>query len=118
LDEFYKLGSRADGLQHILQAVDSGHDEAAYMFGILMIEYNNSPVEVEEALVHLDKFMTPSLVDPMILKWICSVCCEAVLMLRRYEGLGWGHRFFAQVPELPRCHTLGCQALIFRNMWQ
>jgi hypothetical protein len=28
---------------------DNKHDEAAYMFGIFTIEYNNSPVEVEEA---------------------------------------------------------------------
>jgi hypothetical protein len=28
------------------------------MFGILMVKYNNSPVEVEEALVHVDKFIT------------------------------------------------------------
>jgi hypothetical protein len=67
------LGSIADELQHILQAVDIGHNKAAYMFGILTIEYNNSPVEVEEALVHLDKFMTPLLADPTIQKWIRSV---------------------------------------------
>jgi hypothetical protein len=36
------------------------------MFGILMVEYNNSLVEVEEALVHVDKFIIPSLADPMI----------------------------------------------------
>jgi hypothetical protein len=36
------------------------------MFGILMVEYNNSPVEVEEALIHVDKFITPSLADPAI----------------------------------------------------
>jgi hypothetical protein len=36
------------------------------MFGILMVENNNSPVEVEEALVHMDKFITPSLSDPVI----------------------------------------------------
>jgi metal-responsive CopG/Arc/MetJ family transcriptional regulator len=57
------LGSRADGLQHMLQEVDNRHDEAAYMFGILTVEYNNSMVEVEEALVHLDKFITLSLAD-------------------------------------------------------
>jgi hypothetical protein len=44
----------------------SGHDEAAYMFGILTVEYNNSTVEVEEALVHVDKFITLSLANPMI----------------------------------------------------
>jgi hypothetical protein len=63
---FYELGSRAEGLQHILQAADNRHDEAAYIFGILTIEYNNSPVEVEEALLHVDKFSTPSLFDQMI----------------------------------------------------
>jgi hypothetical protein len=31
-----------------------------------MIEYNNSPVEVKEALVHVDKFTTSSLADRMI----------------------------------------------------
>jgi hypothetical protein len=67
------LGSIADELQHILQAVDIEHNKAAYMFGILTIEYNNSPVEVEEALVHLDKFMTSLLADPTIQKWIRSV---------------------------------------------
>jgi hypothetical protein len=36
------------------------------MFGILMIEYNNSQVEVEEALVHLDKFIMSSLAKLMI----------------------------------------------------
>jgi hypothetical protein len=47
----------------MLQEVDNRHDEAAYMFGILTVEYNNSMVEVEEALVHLDKFITLSLAD-------------------------------------------------------
>jgi hypothetical protein len=46
--------------------VDNGHDEAAYIFSILTIEYNNSPVEVEEALVHVGKFITPSLADQTI----------------------------------------------------
>jgi hypothetical protein len=55
-----------EGLEHMLQAVCNGHDEAAYMFGVLTIEYNNSAVEVEEALVHVDKFITLSLADPMI----------------------------------------------------
>jgi hypothetical protein len=68
------LGSIADELQHILHAVDIGHNKAAYMFGILTIKYNNSLVEVEEALVHLDKFMMPLLADPTIQKWIHSVC--------------------------------------------
>jgi hypothetical protein len=36
------------------------------MFGILTVEYNNSPVEVEEALVHMDKFITLSLADTTI----------------------------------------------------
>jgi hypothetical protein len=39
------------------------HDEATYIFGILMVDYNNSLVEVEEALVHMDKFITSSLAD-------------------------------------------------------
>jgi hypothetical protein len=45
----------------MLQVADNGHDEAMYMFGILMVEYNNSAVEVEEALVHVDKFIMLSL---------------------------------------------------------
>jgi hypothetical protein len=57
---------RGGGLQHILQAAYNGHDEPPYMFGILTVEYNNLPVEVKEALVHLDKFIMPSLVDLMI----------------------------------------------------
>jgi hypothetical protein len=44
-----------------MRVVDNGHNEAAYIFGILTIEYNNSPVEVKEALLHVDKFITPSL---------------------------------------------------------
>jgi hypothetical protein len=60
------LGSRAEGLQFILNVADNGHDEAAYIFGILRIEYNNSSVEVEEALVHVDKFITPSLANRTI----------------------------------------------------
>jgi hypothetical protein len=60
------LGSRAEGLQHMLQATDIRHVEAAYMFGILTVEYNNSVVEVKDALVHMDKFITLSLADPMI----------------------------------------------------
>jgi hypothetical protein len=55
-----------EGLQHILQATNNEHDEVAYIFGILMIEYNNSPVEVEEALLHIVKFSTPPLSDWMI----------------------------------------------------
>jgi hypothetical protein len=50
----------------MLQAADIGHDEAAYVLGNLMVENNNSSVEVEEALVHVDKFITPSLSDPVI----------------------------------------------------
>jgi hypothetical protein len=60
------LGSRAEGLQHMLQATDIRHVEAVYMFGILTVEYNNSVVEVKDALVHMDKFITLSLADPMI----------------------------------------------------
>jgi hypothetical protein len=63
-----RLGSRADELQHLLQAADNGHDEVAYIFYILMVEYNNSMVEVEEALVHVDKFITSSLADQTIRK--------------------------------------------------
>jgi hypothetical protein len=51
------------------QAADSRHDEAAYMFGILTVKYNISEmevVEVEEALVHMDKFITLSLANLMI----------------------------------------------------
>jgi hypothetical protein len=112
------LGSRADGLQHMLQAADSGHVEAAYMFGILTVEYNNSVVEVEEALIHMDKFSTLSLANPTIRWWIRSVRYDAILMLIRYENLGWGSRFFHQVQDLPQCHTPGCQAPIYRNAWK
>jgi hypothetical protein len=88
------------------------------MFGILMVEYNNSTVEVEEALVHMDKFITLSLADPMIRWWIHSVRYDAVLTLIRYENLGWAHRFFHPVQDFPQYHTLGCQALIYRNAWK
>jgi hypothetical protein len=77
------------------------------MFGILTVEYNHSTVEVEEALGHMDKFLTLSLPDPMIRWWIRSVCYDAVLMLIRYENLGWGRRFFNPVQELPKFHPLG-----------
>jgi hypothetical protein len=53
--------------------VDNGHDEVTYIFGILTIEYNNSPMEVEEALLYVDKFSTLSLFDRMIREWIRSV---------------------------------------------
>jgi hypothetical protein len=71
-----------------------------------MIKYNNSPVEVVEALVHMVKFITPTLADRTIREWIRSVCWKVVLMLLRYEELGWGRRFFAGVQDLPQCHTL------------
>jgi hypothetical protein len=116
-DEFYELGSGAEGLQHILQAANNRHDEATNIFGILMIEYNNSPVEVEEALLHIGKFSTPPLSDRMIREWISLVRWKIVIMLKRYEKLGWGHRFFA-MQDLPQCHTPECQALIFRNVWK
>jgi hypothetical protein len=112
------LGSRAEWLQHKFQAAYNGHDEVAYLFGILTVEYNNSSVEVEEALVHMDKFITPSLADPMTQRWIHSVCYDAVLTLLRYVNLGWGRRFFHPMQDLPQCHTPGCQALIYRNMWK
>jgi hypothetical protein len=83
-----------------------------------MIEYTNSPVEVEEALVHIDKFITSSLADWMIREWIHSVRWKDVLMLLRYEVLGWWRRFFVDVQDLPQCHTPRCQALIFRNAWE
>jgi hypothetical protein len=102
----------------MLQAADTGDDEVAYVFGILTVENNNSPVEVEVALVHMDKFITLSLSDPVIRRWIHSVRYDAVLTLRRYEELGWGHRFFQLVQELPQCLSLGCQALIYRNVWK
>jgi hypothetical protein len=79
----------------MLQAVDSGHDEVAYMFGILTVEYN-SAVEVKEALVHVDKFITLSLANWTIQRWIHSVRYDAVLMLIRYENLGWGVGSFIQ----------------------
>jgi hypothetical protein len=50
----------------MLQAANNGHDEVAYMFGIIMVKYNNSAVEVEEALIHVDKFVTLSLADRTI----------------------------------------------------
>jgi hypothetical protein len=95
------LGSRAKGLQQMLQAADNGHDEAAYMFRILTVEYNNSTVEVEEALVHMDKFITLSLVDRTIRRWIRLVCYDAVHTLIRYEKIGWGHPFFNSLQDLP-----------------
>jgi hypothetical protein len=82
-----------------------------------MIEYNNSPVEVEEALLHIDKFSTPSLSDQTIREWIRSVHWKTVITLKRYEELGSVRRFFA-VQDLPQCHTPGCQALIFKNVWE
>jgi hypothetical protein len=82
------LGSRAEVLQHILQGVDNGHDEAVYIFAILMIVYNNSLVEVEEAMLHVDKFITSSLSDRTIREWICLMRWKTVVMLLRYEELG------------------------------
>jgi hypothetical protein len=87
------------------------------MFGILTVEYN-SAVEVGEALVHVDKFITLSLTDRTIQQWICSVHYDAVLTLIRYENLSWGRQFFHLVQDLPQCHTPGCQALIYRNVWK
>jgi hypothetical protein len=75
--------------------VDNEHDKAAYIFGILTIEYNNSPVDVEEALLHVDKFSMPPLSNRMIREWIRSMHWKTVVMLKRYEELGWGRRFFA-----------------------
>jgi hypothetical protein len=97
------LDSRAEGLQHMLQVVDTGHDEAAYVFGILTVKNNKSSVEVEEALVHVDKFITPSLSDPVIRRWIRSVRYDVVLTLRKYEEVDWGRRFFHLVQDLPQC---------------
>jgi hypothetical protein len=82
-----------------------------------MIEYNNSPVEVEEALLHVDKFSMPPLSDWMIQEWIRSVHWKTIITLKRYEELGWGRRFFV-VQYLPQYHTPGCQELIFRNAWE
>jgi hypothetical protein len=82
--------------------VDNGHDEAAYIFGILTIEYNNSPMEVEEAMLHVDKFSMLSLSDWMIREWIHSVRWKTVITLKRYEKLGWGHWSFANVQDLPQ----------------
>jgi hypothetical protein len=79
-----------EGLQHILQAADSRHNEATYIFGILTIEYNNSPVEVNEALLHIDKFSTPPLSDWTIQEWNRSVCWKTIIMLKKYEEFGWG----------------------------
>jgi hypothetical protein len=107
-----------EGLQHILQAADNGHNEEAYIFGILTIEYNNSPVEVEEALLHVDKFITPSLSDQTIQEWIHSMHWKTVVTLLRYEELDWGRWFFADVQDLPQCYTPRCQVLIFRNAWE
>jgi hypothetical protein len=80
----------------MLQAADIGYDEAVYVFGILTVENNNLLAEIEETLVHMGKFITPSLSDPMIRRWIRLVHYDAVLTLRRYEELGWG-RFFQPV---------------------
>jgi hypothetical protein len=62
----------------------------AYMFGILTVKYNNLAVEVKEALLHVDKFIMLSLADLTIQRWIHSMRYDAVLMLIRYENLGWG----------------------------
>jgi hypothetical protein len=78
-------------------APGSRHDEAAYMFGILTLEYNNSAVDVKEALVHMDKFIKLFLANLMIRWWIHSFCYDAVHMLIRYENLGWGRQFFLPV---------------------
>jgi hypothetical protein len=67
------------------------------MFGILMVEYNNLAVEVEEVLVHVDKIITLSLADPTIKWWIHLVRYDVVHTLIRYENLGWGQRFFHPV---------------------
>jgi hypothetical protein len=83
----------------MLQVADSGHDEAAHMFGILTVEYNNTTVKVEKAMVHVDTFMMLSLADPMIQWWIHSVLYDAVLTLIRYENLGWG------IGSFIRCRT-------------
>jgi hypothetical protein len=101
-----------------MQTADNRHDEATYIFGILTIEYDNSPMEVEEALLHVDKFITPSLSDRTIQEWICLVRWKTVITLKRYEKLCWGHRFFADVQDLPQYHTPRCQVLIFRNAWE
>jgi hypothetical protein len=61
------------------------------VFGILTVDYNNSLVEVKEALVHVDKFIMPSLADTVIRRWIHSMRYDGVLTLIRYEELGWGH---------------------------
>jgi hypothetical protein len=94
-----RIGFETGGAQRMLQAADSGHDEAAYMFGILTVEYNNSSVEVEEALVHVDKFIKSSLADPTIQRWICSMRYDDVLTLIRYENIGWG------ISSFIRCRT-------------
>jgi metal-responsive CopG/Arc/MetJ family transcriptional regulator len=60
------LGSKAEGLKHMVQVADNRHDQAAYMFGIITAEYNNSAVEVEEALVHVHKFIMMYLADRTI----------------------------------------------------
>jgi hypothetical protein len=62
-----------------------------------MIEYNNLSVEVEEALLHVDKFSMPSLSDQMNQEWICSMRWKTVIALKRYQKLGWGRRFFIDV---------------------
>jgi hypothetical protein len=106
-----------EGLQHILQAANNKHDEAVYIFGILTIEHNNSSVEVVEAQLHIDKFNTLPLSDRTSREWICLVSWKTVMTLKRHEELSQGRRFFAK-QDLPQCHTLGCQALIFRNTWE
>jgi hypothetical protein len=98
--------------------MDSGHDEAMYMFVILTVEYNNLPVEVEEALVHADKFIMSSLADPMIRRWIRSMRYDDVLVLIRYDNLGWRRRYFHEVQDLPQCLSPRCQVLIYTNRWK
>jgi hypothetical protein len=102
----------------MLQEADNGHDEVAYMFGILTVEYNNSAVEVEEALVHMDKFITLSLADPTIRRWIHLVRYDVVLTLIRYENLGWGIDSFIRCRTSHNAILWGSHALIYRNAWK
>jgi hypothetical protein len=94
---FLRIGFESGGAP--THALGSRHDEAAYMFGILTVKYNNSAVEVKEALVHVDKFITLFRADLTIRRWIRSVCYDAIFTLIRYENLGWG------IGSFIRCRT-------------
>jgi hypothetical protein len=116
------MEGRATGLQHLHQVMGRRHTTVGYMFGFLTIEDNTgaSPKVVKQALEALDKFSMPSIADLTIRNWICSVCEDIVLIVRRYEieliSLSWERQFLhAKMSDLPHCLNLGCQVMVFEN---